>query len=553
MNENSRLVLAVALSVLILLGWDYIIMKPYAEELAEYQKTIEKDTPVVAQPTLTPAPTVTFEERKEVPFENKFVTGSINARGARIDSLLLKNYLIDLEDNPNPIHLFSPENDDSSYFAEFGWLSSNNNVELPNKNTLWNVKNSSPQNILLEWKNPNNVIFRINIKLDDLYGFTTTQEVINNSNQSITLQNYSLLNREQSSITPDQGMLIHEGAIGVFGDILTETSYSDMLETQQAVHSNKFSWAGFSDKYWLTALFSKNPSDIQQSSFSGYSKNGQNRYQVDTLGKTYTVVPNSSSSFETVLFAGVKDLDYIELYEKDYNLTLFDRAVDFGILYFITKPIFIFLHKIYNVVGNFGLAIILLTVCIKLLLLPLSIKGFKSMNKLKDLTPKMTKIKEQYKDDNMRMQQELMNLYKKEKVNPISGCLPMILQIPIFFALYKVLYVTIEMRHAPFYWWVQDLSAKDPTNIFTLFGLIPWDAPSFLHLGVLPILMSLTMFIQQKLNPTPTDATQAQVLKFLPLIFLFLFASFPSGLLLYWVTSNILSISQQQLVKIYIK
>jgi YidC/Oxa1 family membrane protein insertase len=378
--------------------------------------------------------------------------------------------------------------------------------------------------------------------------FSIKQYVENKSSHKLELGNYATISRVKSE-SIDDNMLIHEGAIGVFDDTLKELSYDDLADKGKVVMPN-VGWLGFSDKYWLTTLMPSASSEVI-SKFSVTSKNGINRYQASINSKDSQVIsPGENGQWSIIyLFSGAKELELLDLYEKDLDIKLFDRAVDFGVLYFITKPIFELLHQLYDWVGNFGFAILLLTVLIKMLLFPLAHKGFKGMNRLKALQPKMMELKEKLSDKPQEFQKAMIDLYRKEKVNPMGGCLPIVLQIPIFFALYKVLYVTIEMRHAPFIWWIGDLSAPEGISIFNLFGLLSFGVPQFLMIGVFPILMALTMVIQQRLNPQPTDPIQAQVMRLLPLIFLFMFASFPSGLVIYWTWSNILSIAQQLLIK----
>ena len=344
--------------------------------------------------------------------------------------------------------------------------------------------------------------------------------------------------------------ILHEGAISVVNGKLEEVTFDDIISDKKVVYENNSSWIGFSDKYWLTALI---PSFQNKARFSEFDSVSGNRFQVDQMSAPINIKKSEFAEATTLFFAGAKELEVLDNYQDDFGIALFDRSVDFGILYFVTKPIFILLNYFHKFSGNFGIAILLLTVVIKIGLFPLAYKGFKGMNKLKDLQPMMAELKEKYSGDAIAFQQATLALYKREKVNPMAGCLPIILQMPIFFALYKVLYVTIEMRHAPFLGWIKDLSVPDPTSIFNLFGLLPWSVPSFLMIGVLPILMALTMFVQQRLNPEPTDPMQAKIMKMLPLIFLFMFSSFPSGLILYWAWSNTLSILQQLFIKQIVK
>jgi YidC/Oxa1 family membrane protein insertase len=551
MNNNVRTVIAAVLSMIILILWQYYFSKPIPRNNSESQINKEKaidefkfDNTENLESKILDKPILDKPQGGKVEFSNNMISGSINLVGARIDDLILLEYKQTEEENSKNVALLSPAGTKEVYYTEFGWLSSDKNVELPNNKSIWNAdkKNLSPnEKVTLSWKNNSGAQFFITITLDENYMFTVEQKVIGVSNDA--LKPYAAISRGIYGHGKSE-MLIHEGGIGVFDNKLKEVTFEDLDQKKLNFSDSDNGWFGFSDKYWLTAIIPENSSISAK--FLGYNTNEGNRYQADAIINSN----NSNGNFNRLhFFAGAKKLKLLDDYEKKYSIKLFDRAVDFGVLYFITKPIFIALNFFHSLVGNFGVAIILLTIFIKILLFPLAYKGFKGMNKLKELQPEMTRLKEQSGGDSVKFQKSIIELYKKEKVNPMSGCLPILLQMPIFFALYKVLYVTLEMRHAKFYLWIKDLSAIDPTNIFTLFGLIPWDTPSFLHIGILPIIMALTLYFQQMLNPQPTDPTQAKVMKFLPLIFLFMFASFPSGLVLYWSCSNILSITQQVLIK----
>jgi YidC/Oxa1 family membrane protein insertase len=546
MNNNVRTVIAAVLSMIILILWQHYFSKSIPTNNSESQINKEKaidefkfDNTENLENKILDKP-----QGGKVEFSNNMISGSINLVGARIDDLILLEYKQTEKENSKNVVLLSPAGTKEVYYTEFGWLSSDRNIELPNNKSIWNAdkKNLNPnQKVTLSWKNNSDVQFFISITLDENYMFTIEQKVIGVNNDF--LKPYAAISRGIYGNGKSE-MLIHEGGIGVFDNKLKEVTFEDLDQKKLNFSDSDNGWFGFSDKYWLTAIIPENSSISTK--FLGYKTNEGNRYQADAIINSN----NYDGNFNRLhFFAGAKKLKLLDDYEKKYNIKLFDRAVDFGVLYFITKPIFIALNFFHSLVGNFGVAIILLTIFIKILLFPLAYKGFKGMNKLKELQPEMTRLKEQCGGDSVKFQKSIIELYKKEKVNPMSGCLPILLQMPIFFALYKVLYVTLEMRHAKFYLWIKDLSATDPTNIFTLFSLIPCDPPSFLHVGILPIIMALTLYFQQMLNPQPTNPTQAKVMKFLPLIFLFMFASFPSGLVLYWSCSNILSITQQVLIK----
>ncbi|MBA8666431.1 membrane protein insertase YidC [Holosporaceae bacterium 'Namur'] len=553
MSDQQRLTIAVILSVLIVFTWQYFFAPPPPPPSAFEQKSGTAEfTPDLEEANLSQEEIVKegFKNNTRVLINNQAVKGSINLVGARIDDLTLLQYKVHPDANDANVVLFSPSKTREVYFAEFGWISNEENLELPNKETLWKANKASLKqndNISLSWANSQNIEFIITISLDENFMFNIKQEIKNQSAKPIKIQPYSLISRSHIE-SKDKNMIIHEGAIGVFNNSLKEVSFEDLSSEKKLKYENNINWLGFSDKYWLAAII-PGQDQVRRGSFIAFKDGDSERFQADIIQNTLEVKSNSSAVQNVKLFAGAKKLDLLDKYQAQYNITLFDRAVDFGILYFITKPIFILLSYFYKMIGNFGLAILLLTVVIKLMLFPLAYKGFRGMNKLKDLQPQMQALKQKHQDDTIMFQKSIMELYKKEKVNPLAGCLPIVLQMPIFFALYKVLYVTIEMRHAYFFGWIKDLSGADTTNIFNLFGLIPWDPPAFLHIGILPILMAATMYIQQRLSPEPSDPMQAKVMKMLPWIFMFMFSTFPSGLIIYWAWSNILSIIQQIAIK----
>lgn len=556
MEQNYRLLLAVALSTLILFIWQIYYLPPIPEA-KKATALIASDTKLASVEEsykLLPRNELIekgYKTHNRIKINNKFIDGSINLQGARIDDIRLAQYKEKIGGYSDNVILLSPSYTKELYFAEFGWVNASDTpVDLPNSQTIWKADNEPLQineATNLFWTNDQGIKFIINISLDNHYMFKVSQSVENNSNTTITLKPYALLNRSKGN-EGSSNMIIHEGAIGVFDDKLKEITFEDLADDKNIEFNNTRGWFGFSDKYWLTALIPDTDSQFD-SRFSYFKSNNSIRYQVDSTGASISVEPKKTIHTCIKLFAGAKNLDLLDKYQLQYNINLFDRAVDFGLLYFITKPIFLLLNYFYQLIGNFGLAILLLTIIIKILLFPLAYKGFSSMNKIKVLQPQMGQLKEVHKDNAVAFQKAVLELYKKEKVNPMSGCLPIVLQMPVFFALYKVLYVTIEMRHAYFFGWIKDLSAPDPTSFFNLFGLLPWNTPVFLTIGALPLLMAFTMFIQQSLNPEPADPTQAKVMKFLPVIFLFMFSSFPSGLVLYWAWSNILSIAQQLIIK----
>lgn len=557
LSANSRLFIASLISAIIILTWQILYINPMVEDYqaAQAKNTKSSPTPIKQKESQT-APFLDrnavvkgdLSSNNRVTINSKSLSGTIDLQGAKIDDLILKDYKTSLNPNSPDVVLFSPTKTQDVYYAEFGWLSEDA-LELPDSQTIWQSSSkelTESKDLLLSWSNSQGIKFIIKIKLDEKYMFDIEQRVVNNSGKEIALRSFALISRAKPTLSDNA--VIFEGPIGVNGGTLFETSYDDVADAKGGnIQYQHNSWIGFSDKYWLSALI---PQDYKSSGdLSYYIRNKQERFQASILSSNTRITKGQEHSVTTLLFAGAKELTTLDSYSQKFQIPLFDRAVDFGALYFITKPIFQLLSFFYEKIGNFGLAILLLTVVIKLLLFPLAQKGFRGMNRLKDLQPKMTELKEKYKDQPQEFQKQLLELYRKEKVNPMAGCLPILLQIPIFFALYKVLYVTIEMRHAPFFGWIHDLSAPDPLTFTNLFGLIPWDPPLFLHIGIFPVLMAITMYLQQKLSPEPTDPTQAQVMKLLPIIFLFMFASFPSGLVIYWTWSNCLSILQQVALK----
>lgn len=560
MSDTKNLVVAIVLALLVLLGWQYFYEAPRTREIERLAKEREASMPkdivstneaakVTSQPTLTSRSEALKATGPRISINGNKLSGSISLVGARFDDLLLTQYHITDKKNSDNVTLFSPANFKDSYFAEFGWISENKNVTMPNSKTVWKAnKNMLKTNdsVELTWQNPENVLFKITIHLDSNYLFTIKQTIENKSNQVVEYSDYALINREKQK--REKMYISHEGAIGVFNKILNETSY-ETLESDKMLSfkdNETGGWLGISDKYWFSAIL---PNAKENSKFQTNFQYNNGKYQVDYLTPKKFTSPGQTTSSINHLYAGAKVLLLLDLYGKSLKLDLFDRAIDFGWFYFITKPIFNALRYCYDLVGNFGISILLITILVKLILLPLASKSYHSMNRMKELQPQMESIKQLYKDDKMKQNQAIMELYKKEKVSPLSGCLPLLIQIPIFFSLYKVLYITIEMRHAPFYGWIHDLSAPDPTTIFNLFGIIPWTPPSFLMIGAWPLIMALTMFIQQKFNPEPSDPVQAKVMKLLPLFFVFMFASFPAGLVIYWAWSNIITIIQQAFIK----
>ena len=482
-----------------------------------------------------------LKESNRVEFENQNIKGSISLLGGTIDDLFFKNYTETLE-GKNKITLLNPKKYGEGYFVETGWVSSSKNIDLPNSNTIWKVEGNNKltpsEPITLVWENNQGISFKKKIKIDEKFLFSIDQIITNKSKKSYDFYSYGQIIRNKS---PDvtNFYILHEGLIGVFDDQLVEKDYDDIEEKEFSQNANS-GWLGITDKYWITTLIPEKNKEFRA------DFNFNNKFRANFIEtKPLELAANGSILSNVRVIVAAKEVDVIDNYAEKSSISKFDLAIDWGWFYFFTKNFFFAIDYFFKLTGNFGIAIILITICIRILFYPLANYSFKSMAKMKILQPEMTRLKELYKDDKMKLQQEMMALYKKEKVNPVSGCLPIFIQIPFFFAIYKVLFVTLEMRHQPFYGWIKDLSERDPTSIFNLFGIIPWDPPSFLMIGVWPCLMGLTMYLQQKLNPTPPDPIQQKIFMFFPLFLTIILAPFPSGLVIYWTINNVLTMAQQ--------
>ena len=551
--ENRNVIIAVILSTAILIGWSMYFENPDEAQRkrlelqgkTETQTNIQKpETPQTAKanPTKGISRSDALKETDRVFIENSNLSGSISLRGALIDDIILKNYRETLDKSSKPIVVLSPKKSEDGYFVESGWATTKSDVKVPDNNSVWQIREgkkltpASP--VTLEWNNREGVVFSKKIELDDKYLFKITETIRNEKSKTIELFHYSQITKNTKPNT-ENFYILHEGLIGVVDKNLKEETYST-IEKEKKTYTGKSGWFGITDKYWMSAIIPE----------SGKSFKGEysfaNSYKANFIISEPTIAnPQKSTSNTLKIFIGAKEVYPIDNYTEKEKIDRFDLSIDWGWFYFITKPLFFVIDYIFKIVGNFGVAIIILTLLVRILFFPLNNYSFKSMAKMKVLQPEMLRIKELYKDDVKRTQQEMMALYKREKVNPLSGCLPILVQIPIFFAVYKMLFVTLEMRHAPFFGWIKDLSAADPTTIFNLFGLIPWNPPSFLMIGVWPILMGITMYFQMKLNPTPPDPIQAKIFAFFPLIMTVMLATFPSGLVVYWTVSNVLTMAQQ--------
>ena len=485
-----------------------------------------------------------IENEDRVQFENSTVIGSISLVGASIDDLTFKKYTNTLNGDDNVI-LLNPKKVEDGYYIETGWATANKNINLPNSKTIWTIEGNNkltPNSpIKLSWTNDQNIKFIKDISIDDQYLFKVNQTIINNSEKTYNFYPYGQIIRNLAPEIIDF-FILHEGLIGVFDDQLVEEDYDDIEEKKFSINADK-GWLGITDKYWITSLIPQENRKFRT------DFDYKNKFRANFIETSATEIgANETKSNEIKIIIAAKEVDIIDGYAENLNISKYDLAIDWGWFYFLVKPLFFVIDYFFELTGNFGIAIILITICIRIVFFPLANYSFKSMAKMKVLQPEMTRLKELHKEDKMKLQQEMMALYKTEKVNPVSGCLPIFIQIPFFFAIYKVLFVTLEMRHQPFYGWIKDLSERDPTSIFNLFGLIPWDPPSFLLIGVWPCLMGLSMYLQQKLNPTPPDPIQAKIFAFFPLFLTVILAPFPSGLVIYWTINNILTMAQQYVI-----
>ena len=570
MGEQKNLFLAIGLSVAIIIVFQLLfpqqsVMSPTStNDIEEIQPATSIDDNQVVSRTIVKSKEDIIVLSDRVNIQNPLLSGSINLTGAILDDLVLLKYKESLNDDSKNINLFSPEETSNPYYIEFGWKKLSNNssvIDLPMRDTQWSAtaSNLTPNSpVTLVWTNNQNVTFKIHFEIDDNYLFNVSQIIENNSSSNIEVFPYRLIKRINLPDTINF-FILHEGLISLLNDELLEKDYDDLQDDCSTTTSekklfcdqkSKGGWLGFTDKYWMSALI-PDPDETINVNYR-HSNNGKDDFRVGYVGKVFEIKPQSTHLYNGRVFAGAKSLNILDNYKNNNNITRFTDAIDWGWFSFLTKPISYAINWFYGYAGNFGLAIVAFTILMRLILFPLAHTSFKSMAKMKKLQPEMQRLKETYPDDRKKMQQELMALYKREGANPVAGCLPLIVQIPIFFSLYKVLFCTIEMYHAPFYGWIHDLSAPDPLGALTLFGIIPWDVPAFLsivNIGILPIFMGFTMWLQQKLNPAPTDPTQAKIFKFLPFVFTFILAGFAAGLVLYWSVNNILSISQQWIIQ----
>jgi YidC/Oxa1 family membrane protein insertase len=581
MSDQKNLIIAVILSIAVIMGFQFFYEYPRmaeeqarseALEAARAEKRADQDASEAQAyaPVITPVPGAAgtapvtpgsvaaslgdgvdkVVESVRLPVTSGRLKGSIALTGARIDDLSLVDYRETIEPESPQIVLLSPTGTEYPYYAEFGWiLASGDATKLPSRDTVWRTTDSglSPgRPVRLSWDNGAGLTFTRTYMLDEDYMFTVSQQVTNRGSEPVALYPFGLISR---SGTPEVSkfVILHEGVLGYLNEELVEEDYEDIQEEGPQKFSGTGGWLGITDKYWLTTLVPQQ--DLPFTAAINHSiTSAGDRYQVDYMFEAQQIPPGTSVEISNHLFTGAKEVNLLESYETALGISEFNLAIDWGYLRFLTQPLFYVLKWLNAAVGNFGIAILLLTVLIKLVFFPLANKSYTAMSKMRQLQPEITKLRERHKDDKQRMQQDMMALYKKEKVNPMAGCLPIVIQIPVFFALYKVLFVTIEMRQAPFFGWIQDLSAPDPLTVVNLFGLIPWDPPQMIAIGIWPLLMGASMFFQQKLNPQPADPVQAKIFMFMPIMFTFLLASFPAGLVIYWTWNNVLSIAQQWVI-----
>ena len=556
--DNKNVFVAIALSMSVLLFWGAFFETPKNQIEQKTNNQIQEKTDNSITPSANQAPSInqlnvekkvsrdeSINNSDRIRIENENIIGSISLEGGLIDDISFKNHKQKVEGSKN-IEFLNPVQTENGFYAESGWASIGNKIKVPTKNSKWKVEGNkvltdkSP--VILKWNNNEGVIFKKKIELDEKYLFKISQEIQNNSSQNFELYPYAQITRNKVPDDIQNFYISHEGFIGVFDDELKEDDYDD-IEENKIVRETNEGWLGITDKYWMTVLVPEAGKNFK--STYQYNDSFKANYIINEPVKINT---NSSGINSLRLFVAAKEVETIDAYAENQNIKRLDLVIDWGWFYFFTKPLFFVIDYLFKFSGNFGFAIVLITLAIRALFFPLANFSFRSMAKMKAVTPEMQRLKELHKDDKVKLQQEMMALYRKEKINPASGCLPVLIQIPFFFAIYKMLFISLEMRHQPFFGWIKDLSAADPTSIFNLFGLIPWDPPSFMIIGIWPILMGASMWVQQKLNPAPADPIQAKIFAFFPLFLTIILASFPSGLVVYWTVNNILTIAQQWVI-----
>jgi len=569
-NSSRNMILAIVLAVIVIYGFDMIFPAPKPElspkPKAETSAPLSVGSDIAKSAEIKPAAPDTLQAKplslsealtqdERITISTPSIKGSLRLKGARIDDIVLTKYReTQDEDSPN-IVLFAPAGTLSPRYAEFGWLANKKGIELPTSSTLWTVvskeKELTPSSPLtLSWTSPSGLKFTRTISVDDKYMFTVTEKIENASTSNLSLSGYGLISK--TGVPPDNSSFSYvsfEGPIAVMDDTLKETKYDALIEDKEEKFTTPSGgWIGITDKYWLSALVFDQKAKEVNGNFTYRNISGKDVFQTDYVLSPVLIEAGQTQEITNRLFVGAKEINTLDAYADEYGITKFDLAIDFGWYYFLTKPFLYILDFFNSILGNMGLAILLFAFLLRVAVFPIATKSYVSMHKMKLLQPKIKDLSEQYKNDKQRLSQEMMALYRREKVNPASGCLPALIQIPIFFSLYKVLYIAIELRQAPFYGWIHDLSMPDPTSVLTLFGFINWPVPDFLNIGVWPLIMGITMYIQFKLNPTPADKTQAAIFAWMPIIFTFMLAHFAAGLVIYWAWSNMLSIAQQRII-----
>ena len=550
--DNKNVFIAIALSMSVLLFWGAFFETPEPVKTKKSLAQSDNKPNTEITPTINETLEIkkisredSIKKSKRVKIENNNIIGSLTLEGGLIDDIAFKNHKQNLRNNKN-IEFLNPAQTENGFYVETGWTSIGSKIKVPSKETLWSLKGNSilgeNQPVILQWNNGEGIIFKKQIELDSKYLFKITQQVQNNTSDKVELYPYAQITRNKIPDDIQNFYISHEGFIGVFDEELKEDDYDDIQEKKIVREANN-GWFGITDKYWMAALVPKKGENFKSTFL--YQDAFKANY---ILNKPTSINPSSSNTNEVRLFVAAKEVETIDTYAANQNIEKLDLVIDWGWFYFFTKPLFFIIDYLFKISGNFGIAIVLITIGIRLLFFPLANYSFRSMAKMKAVQPEMVRLKELHKEDKMKLQQEMMALYKKEKINPASGCLPVLIQIPFFFAIYKMLFISLEMRHQPFFGWIKDLSAQDPTSLFNIFGLIPWDPPSFLIIGIWPILMGASMWVQQKLNPAPADPIQAKIFAFFPIFLTVILASFPSGLVVYWTVNNILTIAQQWVI-----
>ena len=546
--DQKNVVAAISLSAAVIILYSLFFApepQPRNQNLAEKNKTEQNsDAPSLEQKEslVKISREEAIDQNERIQFENENIIGSISLKGAIIDDLTFKNYDTTLKGDVN-VTLLNPRNIEDGYFIESGFVTTDKNIDIPNADSVWSIignnqlREGSP--IKLAWTNEQGITFEKEISIDNKFLFTINQKVINSTDKKYDFYSYGQIIRNKIPEGLSNFYILHEGMLAALDGELIEKDYDDIEEEKFSMNAQK-GWFGVGDKYWISSIVPPRNKEFK-TTFDFKNKFRANYISTEAI----ELGSNSSIEDQMQVIIAAKRVDTVDGYAAELNIDKFDLVIDWGFLYFITKPLFYAIDYFFKLLGNYGLAIIAVTFCIRLAFFPLANFSFRSMAKMKALTPEMTRLKELHKNDKMKLQQEMMALYKKEKVNPMSGCLPIMIQIPVFFALYKVLFVTIEMRQMPFYGWIQDLSERDPTSLFNLFGLLPYDVPSFLVIGAWPVAMGVSMWVQQKLNPAPTDPTQAKIFAFFPLFLTVILAPFPAGLVIYWTVNNILTMAQQ--------